>query len=136
MSPSARDMPSGTYELPSGVMFALPVSELMRPVNIAYRFCACVMSAADAPGKFVALNMAVAGSVPIKPKFAVGTSVCDCRHTFANSIVSPNVKLCLPLIHVALSSTTRVPASREDWVLPRPGFVNTKPVPQHEVPNV
>src|ERR1051326_9381800 len=131
MSPSARDMPSGTYELPSGVMRASPVRLLMRPVSIAYRLCACVRSLVDAPGKFVALNIAVAGSVEINPKFAVGTSVWLWSQTVASSIVPPKVTLCLSWIQVALSSTTRVPASREDCPEPRPGFVSAKPLPQH-----
>src|SRR6185369_15933254 len=55
------------------------------------------------------------------------------------SIVPPNVKLCLPLIHVALSSMTLVDASRAELaaeptpvaVTPLARLVNAKPVPQH-----
>src|SRR5262245_235041 len=124
-------------------MRASPVSELMRPVSMAYRFCACWMSVADAFGKLAPTNIAVAASVGINPKFTVGTRVCCSSHTSACSIVPPKPMVCGPLIQVTLSSITFVDASRADCVVvPTPAvvpvvatplarFVSANPVPQH-----
>ena len=66
-------MPSGTYAVPAGLMFAVPVMAFTRPVTIAYRFRAVVRSVCDAPGKFVVLNIAAAASVEITSNVTDGT---------------------------------------------------------------
>src|SRR5438093_8811797 len=99
------------------------------------------MSVVDAPGKLAPANIAAAGSVASTPKLAVGISVWFCSHTSACTIDPPKVTLCLPRIHVAVSSTTHVDASRDELaplpplvaVLPVFGLVSEKPVPQHAV---
>jgi hypothetical protein len=96
-------------------MRASPVSDEMRPVSIAYRFVALVRSVADAPGKLAAVNIAFADSLERRPKFAVGTSVWVLSQTSPWTIEPPNDTLCLPLIHVAVSSITVVEASRAEY---------------------
>src|SRR5260370_6766973 len=102
---------------------------------MAYRLVAFWRSVADAPGKLAAGNIEFADSLAISPKVIVGTSVWFWSHTSACTIDPPNVTLCRPLSQVAVSSMTFVDASRDDWPLPRPGFVRTNPVPQ-QVPAV
>src|SRR5581483_90965 len=77
------------------------------------------------------------------PKVIDGTSVVFSSHTSACTSDPPNCTLCLPRNHVAVSSTTFVPASRAefvDWpvplaVTPLAMLVRLKPVPQHAVSN-
>src|SRR5438132_1002736 len=138
MRPCAFDSPSGTNVSPASLMRALPVSDVIRPVSIAYRFCACVMSACDAPGKFPVVNIDVADSVARTPNVAVGIRVWFRNHTSACTIDPPKVTLCLPRTYVAVSSTTHVEASRDEpfaapplvAVLPVLGLVRRDPAPQ------
>ena len=102
------------------------------------------MSVADAPGKFAALNIAVAGSVDHQADH-------DRRHQ--RLVLQPHVSLdeapaerarcACRLIHVALSSMTLVEASRAELaavlcpallpvpVAPLARLVRLNPVPQH-----
>src|SRR5881296_813607 len=87
-------------------------------------------SFAEALGKFAAVNIDVTGSLVCRPNVIDGTRFWLASHTSAWSIEPPNVTLCEPLIQVAASSMTLVDASRDVWLLPRPGFVSRNPVPQ------
>src|SRR5437899_1721866 len=115
----------------------------MRPVSSAYRFWAAVNCVADAPGKFVALNIASAGSPCVTAKVTLGTSVWS----FAQSVYcvydAPIVKLCAPFSHVTLSSNKSAVALRDegtsvllgDWsVLPTEGKLNRSPFEFATVP--
>src|SRR5437773_2657063 len=97
-------------------MRASEVTWLMRPVSSAYRFWAAVRVADEAPGKFVALNIADAGSLGRTAKFAVGSSVWFLAHNVYWVTEAPMVKLCAPLSQVTLSSTRSAVAFRDDGV--------------------
>src|SRR5262245_50441220 len=96
------------------------------------------MSAVDASGKFVELNIVIADSPGIRPNVTVGTCVWFSSQTSACTIEPPNVMLWLRLIHVALFSITFVDASRDEFaavpapvvVTPLARLVSVKPVPQ------
>ena len=91
---------------------------LTRPVRSAYRCCAAVSCAADAPGKFDALNIAIAGSEGRTSKFTVGTSIWFFDHSVYWVADAPIVKLCAPFSQVTLSSTSSAVAFRDDGVAP------------------
>src|SRR5437763_8603270 len=95
----------------------------MRPVRSAYRFWAAVSCAADAFGKFVVLNIAIAGSDGTTPKLTVGTSIWFFAQSVYCVAEPPIVKLCAPFSHVTLSSTSSAVALRDDGVAPFAAFV-------------
>src|SRR5438445_9987179 len=88
----------------------------MRPVSSAYRFWAAVTCVADAPGKFVALNMASAGSPCVTAKVTLGTRVWSFAHSVYCVYDAPIVKLCAPFSQVTVSSNSSDVALRDDGV--------------------
>jgi hypothetical protein len=113
-----------------------------RPVRIAYRpraFASCV---SEAPGKFVVLNSAKAGSVLLIPKSIRGTRLWFWSQTSAWVNSTPKLRLCAPRTQLRLSWATLVDASRElrfcgfpaappSVPMPPDGFMRSWPVPQH-----
>src|SRR5438445_2621789 len=108
-------------------MRAFDATWLTRPVSSAYRCCAEVNCAADAPGKFVALNIAIAGSELTTSKLAVGTSIWFFAHNVYCVTEAPIVKLCAPLSQVTLSSMRCAVAFRDEGVAALPGEVRLAP---------
>ena len=84
------------------------------------------------------MKIAAAGSDVRIPKLTVGMSVWFFSQTSAWTIDPPKATLCLPRIHVAVSSITFVDASRDERfaapplvdVLPVFGLVRANPLPQ------
>src|SRR5437773_852154 len=124
-------------------MRASALSCWMRPVTNAYRFCAAVSCAADAPGKFAALNIADAGSPCVTANVTLGTSVWFfCQRVYC-VYDAPIVKLCAPFSHVTLSSNRSAVALRDegtsvllgDWsVCPTDGKLKRSPFEFASVP--
>src|SRR5262245_32967489 len=98
-------------------MRALRPIDVVRPVRTAYRLRALVRSVAEALGKFPTVNIASAGSPVAIPSVIVGTSCRLYSHTFARVTPPPMLSACDPLIQFTVSSTTRVPPSRELFAL-------------------
>ena len=95
-------------------MRASPVSWLMRPVSIAYRFLRLRDVGRGRAREVRRVEHRVRGFARDAGRSStVGTSVWFCSHTSACTIDPPNVTLCLPFSQVAVFSMTFVDASRD-----------------------
>ena len=82
------------------------------------------MFAADAPGKFAAENIALAGSLVSTPNRSCGTSISFFAQMSYCVNDTPVVMLCEPFSHDSVSSNTRLLALRDDGLAVGLGLVS------------
>src|SRR5206468_4595477 len=104
---ACRPLPTYSY-LPASLNRASALMAMILPVRRAYKFCAAVRLAADAPGKLAGVKRLLAGSLGTTPKNTLGTCVTLFTQTSYCVNEPPRLRLCSPLSQVTVFSISRL----------------------------